>query len=160
VNYYYSGMPRCCCGGYRHYFYQAPLQTERVSFHDEGKKPFVINIKNAAIANTTYRTALWTGKYLQATLMSIQVGDDIGLERHEDHDQFLRIEHGQGMVEMGKEKNNLTFRRWVSNNSAIFVPAGFWHNVRNTGNTPLKLYSIYAPPEHPFGTVHQTKEDA
>jgi len=92
--------------------------------------------------------------------MSIGVGDDVGLEVHPDVDQFLRIEEGEGIVQMGDRRNQLNYVRRVSENSAIFVPAGKWHNLTNTGDEPLKLYSIYAPPEHPFGTVHRTKADA
>ncbi|MGE7623175.1 cupin domain-containing protein [Viridibacillus sp. NPDC096237] len=127
---------------------------------DYGSKPFVININKATKQNNTYRTALWTGKHSQVTLMSIKVGEDIGLEIHPNVDQFLRIEQGQGFVQMGKSKDNLNFERNVYDDSAIMIPAGTWHNVTNTGNIPLKLYSIYAPPNHPFGTVHVTKADA
>ena len=127
---------------------------------DEGDKPFVININQAAKQNNTYRDTIWTGKHLQVTLMSINVGEDIGLEIHPNVDQFLRIEEGQGLVQMGKEKNNLDFEKYVGDDFAIMVPSGTWHNVTNTGNTPLKLYSIYGPPNHPFGTVHRTKADA
>lgn len=127
---------------------------------DYGTKPFVVNINEATRQNNTYRTALWTGTHLQVTLMSIDVGGDIGLEMHPNVDQFLRIEQGQGIVQMGKSKNNLNFERIVYDDSAIIIPAGSWHNLTNTGNTPLKLYSIYAPPNHPFGTVHVTKADA
>src|SRR5699024_12337875 len=94
------------------------------------------------------------------TLININVGEDIGLEIHPTTDQFLRIEDGQGVVQMGNTKNNLTFRRNIQEDSAIMIPAGTWHNVTNTGNRPLKLYSIYAPPHHPFGTLEQTKADA
>lgn len=131
-----------------------------ITLTDYGSKPFVVNINEVTKQNNTYRTALWTGSNLQVTLMSIQVGEDIGLEMHPDVDQFLRIEQGQGIVRMGKSKNNLNFEKNVYNDSAIMIPAGQWHNLTNTGNTPLKLYSIYAPPNHPFGTVHVTKEDA
>ena len=134
--------------------------NRQMSLRDYGPNPFAININEATKQNNTYRTALWTGEHLQVTLMSIDVGDDIGLEVHPDIDQFLRIEDGQGLVQMGKSKNNLTFRQNVFDDSAIMVPAGTWHNVTNTGNTPLKLYSIYTPPNHPFGTVHVTKADA
>ena len=127
---------------------------------DYGPEPFVVNINQAAKQNNTYRTALWTGKHLQVTLMSLNVGEDIGLEIHPNVDQFLRIEQGQGIVQMGKSKDNLNFVRNVYDDSAIMIPAGTWHNVTNTGNIPLKLYSIYAPPNHPFGTVHVTKADA
>lgn len=125
---------------------------------DYGKQPYVININQATKQNNNYRTAIWTGEHLQVTLMSINVGDDIGLEVHPNVDQFLRIEQGQGIVEMGKTKDNLTFVQYVSDDDAIMVPAGTWHNVKNTGNCPLKLYSIYGPPDHPFGTVEQIKK--
>ncbi|GAA0321109.1 hypothetical protein GCM10008967_09540 [Bacillus carboniphilus] len=132
--------------------------TNRVQ--DYGPNPFVINIEEATKQNNTFRTALWTGDHLQLTLMSINVGEDIGLENHPNLDQFLRVEEGQGMVMMGKRKDKLNFQQRVSDDFAIIIPAGTWHNVINTGNTPLKMYSIYAPPQHPFGTVHQTKAEA
>ncbi|WP_226584628.1 cupin domain-containing protein [Halobacillus litoralis] len=131
-----------------------------IHLEDYGKKPYVVNIDKATIQNDTYRTAIWTGEHLQVTLMSIGVGDDIGLEVHPDVDQFLRIEQGQGIVQMGDKKNQLDFVKEAYEDSAIMVPAGKWHNLTNTGDRPLKLYSIYAPPEHPFGTVHKTKADA
>ncbi|PQZ45532.1 MULTISPECIES: cupin domain-containing protein [Bacillus] len=131
-----------------------------IPLKDYGSEPFVVNINEAAKQNNTYRTALWTGKHLQVTLMSINVGEDIGLEIHPNVDQFLRIEQGQGIVQMGKSKDNLNFQRNAYDDFAIMIPAGTWHNVTNTGNIPLKLYSIYAPPNHPFGTVHVTKADA
>lgn len=129
-------------------------------FHDQGRKPFVINIEDATKQNNTFRTALWTGEHLQLTLMSIQPGEDIGLEVHPHTDQFLRIEEGRGLTEMGKDRNNLNFRQYVGEDSAIFIPAGTWHNLTNIGTRPLKVYSIYAPPNHPFGTVHRTKAEA
>lgn len=131
-----------------------------VVFSDYGPEPFVINIERVTRQNSTFRTALWTGKHLQLTLMSINPGEDIGLEIHPNIDQFLRIEQGQGLVKMGQSKDNLDFQRRVGDGWAVFVPAGTWHNVINTGNIPLKLYSIYAPPQHPKGTVHRTKVDA
>ncbi|GLC32813.1 hypothetical protein bsdE14_42230 [Clostridium omnivorum] len=131
-----------------------------IELKDYGPEPFVINIDEATKRNRNYRTTLWTGKHLQLTLMSIKVGGDIGLEVHPAIDQFIRIEEGQGIVQMGPSKNNLNLRRRVSDGFAIFIPAGTWHNVINTGNRPLKLYSIYAPPQHPHGTVHETKEIA
>lgn len=130
------------------------------ALQDYGPEPFTVNIEEATKRNRTFRTALWTGKYLQLTLMSIGVGDEIGLEIHLDTDQFLRIEQGRGIVKMGSSKDNLNFQKRVSAGDAILVPAGTWHNVINTGNVPLKLYSIYAPPKHPRGTVHRTRADA
>ena len=124
---------------------------------DHGPYPFVVDIDSATLQNTTYRTALWTGNYLQLTLMCINVGEDIGLEMHPDTDQFLRIEQGIGFVQMGSSEDNLTYEHPVFAGFAVFVPAGTWHNIINTGNTPMKLYTVYAPPHHPHGTVHQTK---
>ena len=131
-----------------------------ITLKDYGAQPLVINIENAAKQNDTYRTALWTGKNSQITLMSINVGDNIGLEVHPNVDQFLFIVQGEGFAQMGPSKNNLNYERKVYENFAVVVPAGTWHNVTNTGNVPLKLYSIYAPPNHPFGTIHVTKADA
>lgn len=127
---------------------------------DYGPKPFVINIDRATRQNSAFRTALWTGNHLQLTLMSINPGEDIGLEIHPDVDQFLRVEQGQGLVKMGQSKDNLDFQRRVGDGYAIIIPACTWHNLFNTGSVPLKLYSIYAPPQHPKGTVHRTKADA
>lgn len=129
-------------------------------FEDYGPDPFVVNIEDATIKNNTFRTALWTGENLQVTLMSIAVGDDIGLEVHPDGDQFIRVEAGQGIVQMGDRRDRLNYQKRLSDNFAIMIPAGKWHNIINTGNTPLKVYAIYAPPEHPRGTVHNTKADA
>ncbi len=128
--------------------------------HDYGPKPFVVNIDHFAKLNPNYRTALWTGRYLQVTLMSIRVGGDIGLEMHSNLDQFIRIESGCGLVKMGSCKDNLNIQKKVDSDYAIVIPAGTWHNLINIGNRPLKLYSIYAPPQHPFGTIHETKETA
>jgi len=127
---------------------------------DYGGKPFVVNINEATKQNDTFRTALWTGTHLQVTLMSMNVGEDIGLEIHPYLDQFLRVEEGEGIVRMGAKKDQLDFEEKVADDFAIMIPAATWHNVINTGNTPLKLYSIYAPPQHPFGTIHETKADA
>lgn len=131
-----------------------------IELRDYGPEPFVVNIEEATKQNNTFRTALWTGNHFQLTLMSIKVGDDIGLEMHPNLDQFIRIEEGQGTVMMGDSKENLYFQRKVYKDFAIIIPAGKWHNLINTGCTPIKLYSIYAPPQHPYGTVHETKEDA
>lgn len=127
---------------------------------DHGPNPYVVDIEELTTQNTTFRTAAWTGSNMQMTLMSIEPGDDIGLEVHHDHDQFLRIEDGSGLVQMGDSKDTLDFEEQVSDDFAVFVPAGKWHNITNTGTTPLKLYSIYAPAEHPHGTVHETKAEA
>lgn len=126
---------------------------------DYGQQPYVFNVEDATKQNSNFRLAKWTGKNLQLTLMSVPAGDDVGLEVHDDHDQFLRIEAGKALVEMGESKDALDFRQEASDDFAIFVPAGAWHNITNIGNEPLKLYSIYSPPEHPAGTIHATPQD-
>ncbi len=89
--------------------------------------------------------------------MSINVGEDIGLEIHPHLDQFVRIEQGRGLVKMGDRKDYLDFQRKVYDDYVFIIPSGKWHNLINIGNKPLKLYSIYAPPQHPYGTVHETR---
>lgn len=127
---------------------------------DYGPDPIVLDIEEVTKRNNMFRSAIWTGEHLQLTLMSLKPREDIGLEIHPDVDQFIRIEQGEGLVMMGDTRDRLDFQEEVSEDYAIIIPAGQWHNVINTGNTPLKLYSIYAPPQHPAGTVQETKEDA
>lgn len=124
---------------------------------DYGPDPFITNIDKATQKNTNYRTALWTGQHLQLTLMNIPIGGEIGLEVHPDTDQFIKIEKGRGIAMMGASKNQLNYHQPVCSGYAVFVPAGTWHNIVNTGNCPMKIYTIYAPPHHPHGTVQATK---
>jgi mannose-6-phosphate isomerase-like protein (cupin superfamily) len=128
--------------------------------HDRGPGPHAVDIEQATVSNETYRTVLWTGPHLQLTVMSIEPGGEVGLEVHTTHDQFLRVEAGRGRVQMGPAKDELVFDREVEDDWAILVPAGSWHNLTNIGDEPLKLYSLYAPREHPPGAVHATKADA
>lgn len=158
--FYQQGM----IGGFskmRHPFlddiYDMKRSDNQMNAIDYGPNPFAANIDEMTSENNNYRTALWTGKNLQVTLMSIKVGEDIGLEVHTTHDQFLKIEEGSGVVQMGDSGDKLDFQRRVSEGFAIIVPAGKWHNLINTGDKPIKLYSIYAPPQHPYGTIHETK---
>ena len=134
-------------------------ESPNVLLKDYGAEPTVLDIEAYTKSNDNFRVALWTGTNLQVTLMSIPVGGDVGLEVHHDVDQFLRIEDGTAKVLMGDAKHSLTFTQTVGKDFAIFVPAGKWHNLINTGNKPLKLYSIYSPVEHPHSTVHRTQED-
>lgn len=127
---------------------------------DYGKEPMVTNINNSAKRNNCYRTALWTGEYLQLTLMSIPVDGEIGLEVHTDTDQYIRVESGCGIVLLGNSRNNLPTKRSLCENNVVFVPAGTWHNVVNAGVQPLKISTVYAPPHHRHGTVQSTKEIA
>lgn len=127
---------------------------------DHGPRPYAVDIETATVENANYRTTLWTGAHLQVTLMSIPVGGEIGLEAHHDIDQFLRLEKGRGRVQMGAAEDRLDFDKEVEDDWVVLVPAGTWHNITNIGDEPLKIYSIYTPPEHAHGTVHATKADA
>ena len=127
---------------------------------DYGDEPFVFNISHATNRNENFRTTIWTGRDLQLTLMSIPVCGEIGVEMHDDVDQFLRVESGRAKVYLGSSHANLQEKACVDGNDAILIPAGTWHNVVNVGSRPLKLYSLYAPPQHSAGTVHRTREDA
>ena len=127
---------------------------------DKGPDPYVVNIEELTLSNENFRTASWTGSYLQMTLMTIPVGGEVGLEVHEDTDQFLRLEQGTAKVVMGDAKDNLNQEWTAEDDWAIFVPAGTWHNIINSGNEPLKMYSIYAPVHHPHSTVHKTYQEA
>ena len=124
---------------------------------DYGPAPYVVNIDRITKSNPNYRTALWTGDYLQLTLMSIPVGGEIGLEVHPETDQFIRVESGLALAEMGDSKDHLTKKQRMDSRYAVIIPAGTWHNVTNIGSEPLKVYTLYAPPHHPHGTVQQTK---
>lgn len=146
--------------GYINYYNMDYNRMNPYYIKDYGAEPFVININEITKQNKNFRTALWAGQHLQITLMSINVGESIGLEMHSNLDQFIRIEQGFGLVQMGDNKNNLNFERKVYDDFAIVIPAGKWHNLTNIGNLPIKLYSIYAPPQHPKGTIHRTKADA
>ena len=121
---------------------------------------WVDDIEKATLDNDTFRTVLFTGAHLQMTVMCIQPGEEIGVEKHDDLDQFIRIEQGTGQVQMGSSKDDLSEVRDIEDDWAAIIPGGTWHNVVNTGTEPLRLYSIYTPPEHPEGTVHRTKAEA
>jgi mannose-6-phosphate isomerase-like protein (cupin superfamily) len=115
---------------------------------------FVDNIEDMTEHNSDFRRVLYTGRQLQLVLMSVEPGEEIGEEVHPDRDQFFRVEKGKGEVWIDGHKTN------IKSDFAIVVPAGARHNIRNTGGKPLKLYTLYGPPEHADGTVHVTKADA
>ena len=110
--------------------------------------------------NTTFRTVVYTGEHTQLTVMTLGPGEEIGWESHSNRDQFLRLEQGKARVEFGSSEDSIDETHEVEDDWAFIVPAGVWHNVVNIGTDQVKLYSLYSPPEHPDGTVHQTKADA
>jgi len=113
------------------------------------------NIEDRTLENSNFRKVLFTGKYMQLVVMSLKPGEDIGEEVHDTVDQFFRIEEGEAKVVMNGEETILT------DDMVAIVPAGTLHNVINTSDTnDLKLYTIYAPANHPEGTIHATKADA
>jgi len=112
------------------------------------------DIEQQTVGNDDFRRVLYTGSHLQLVLMSLPPGCDIGAEVHEDRDQFFRFEEGRGQVDIDDNSYD------VVDGSAVVVPAGARHNVRNTGDVPLKLYTLYGPPEHKDGIVQATKEEA
>ena len=115
---------------------------------------YVTNIERDTRANDDYRRVLYTGPNTQLVLMTLQPGDEIGQETHEEHDQFIRVEAGTGVVLLNGERHTL------SDGSAVVIPAGVEHNVFNmSDDSPLRLYTLYSPPEHPDGTVQHTKAD-
>ena len=123
-------------------------------------KPSVINIRNEVLCNTNFRKEIWTGKHLQVTVMNIPVGGEIGLEMHDSLDQFIKVESGCANLYFGNCKQSVKFAGKITQDCAVLVPAGTWHNIINACAYPLKVYSIYAPPQHPVGTIHKTKLDS
>lgn len=117
-------------------------------------KGFIGNIEKRTGENRDFRRVLYTGPHIQLVLMSLEPGEEIGEEVHRDTDQFFRVEAGEGEVWIDGRKTE------IESDVAIVIPAGARHNVRNTGEKPMKLYTLYAPPEHADGTVHKTREDA
>jgi mannose-6-phosphate isomerase-like protein (cupin superfamily) len=117
------------------------------------KNGYIVNIEKETIENTDYRRVLYTGENSQLVVMNLEPGVEIGEEVHE-LDQFIRVEEGKGTVIL-----NGTDTHELADDWAVVIPAGVKHNVVNTGDVPLKLYSIYSPAEHKDGTIHRTKAD-
>jgi mannose-6-phosphate isomerase-like protein (cupin superfamily) len=117
-------------------------------------KGYVDNIEHLTKENDNFRKVLYTAKHSQLVLMSLKPGEDIGAEVHEELDQFFRVDAGKGKVVLDGVEHE------IEDGFAVVVPAGMNHNVVNTGNEPLKLYTVYSPPEHRDGVVHTTKDDA
>jgi mannose-6-phosphate isomerase-like protein (cupin superfamily) len=117
-------------------------------------QPFCENIEKMTLANENFREVVYTAPHCQIVLMTIKVGEEIGVETHEKNDQFFRIESGSGKAILEGKEYALT------DGTALLVPAGTEHNVINTGSVPLRFYTIYAPAHHIDGRVHATKQDA
>src|SRR5688572_3800441 len=118
-------------------------------------KGYVTDIERAALDNSDFRRVLFTGPHTQLVVMALKPGEEIGLETHHGHDQFIRIEQGQGIALLDGESHQL------GDGSAVVIPAGVAHNIVNTSKgARLRLYTLYSPPEHPDGTVHRTRVDA
>ena len=117
-------------------------------------KGFVKDIEQLTEENTDFRRVLYTGKHLQLVLMALKPGEEIGDEVHEDHDQFFRVEKGKGEVVIDGQRHK------IKDDDAIIVPAGARHNVINTGDESLNLYTLYGPPDHRERVVHATKAEA
>lgn len=117
-------------------------------------KGFVADIEELTENNRDFRRVLYTGKHLQLVLMALKPGEEIGQEVHPDHDQFFRVEKGKGEIWIDGKCTK------IKSDDAILVPAGAKHNVINTGDKSLKLYTIYGPPDHRDGVVRATKADA
>lgn len=117
-------------------------------------KGYIDNIEKLTKENENFRKVLYTGKHSQLVLMSLAPGEEIGSEVHEEHDQFFRIDEGKGKVVIDDQETP------IEDGFAVVVPAGAKHNVVNTGDAPLRLYTIYSPPEHRYDVVHATREDA
>lgn len=117
-------------------------------------KGFVDDIEKLTESNRDFRRVLYTGTQMQLVLMSLEPGEEIGAEVHDDRDQFFRVEQGEGEVLIDDTTTP------IRADMAIIVPAGARHNVTNTGSGPLRVYTIYAPPEHKHGTIHPTKAEA
>ena len=117
-------------------------------------KGYYVDLEDKTLNNSNYREVLFTGPQSQLVVMSIAPGDEIGMEVHDEHDQFIRVEAGIGKASIDAEEFDL------KDGSAIVIPAGAEHNVWNVSDSEdLKLYTVYAPPEHPDGTIHETKAD-
>lgn len=117
-------------------------------------KGFIGDIEDMTESNEDFRRVLYTGKHLQLVLMTLQPGEEIGEEVHDTHDQFFRFEEGKGELWIDGKRSR------VESDYAVIVPAGALHNVVNSGDKPLRLYTLYGPPEHRDGVVRSTKAEA
>lgn len=121
---------------------------------------WVGSIEGTAGDNSFFRHVLFTAKNLQLVVMTLQPGEEIGVEMHDHLEQFIRVESGRAAVTMGPSRDEVTQKEDLEAGFAVVVPGGTWHNVVNMGEGELKLSTIYAPPQHPDGTIHRTRAEA
>jgi mannose-6-phosphate isomerase-like protein (cupin superfamily) len=117
-------------------------------------KAFIADIEDRTEANSDFRHVIYTGPHMQLVLMALEPGEEIGEEVHEGTDQFFRVEDGKGEIWIDGQKTP------IESDTGIVIPAGTRHNIRNTGRKPLRMYTLYAPPQHPDGTIHRTRAEA
>lgn len=147
---------------YRNYnkFHMASNISNNIDYagvRDYSNEFFSADLNKIVINNENFRTALWTGNNLQLTLMCINPKESIGTEIHQNVDQFFMVTSGNGMILMGNNQSMSEYKSKLDSGTVAIVPAGKWHNVINIGETPLKLFSIYAPPQHKKETIHKRK---
>ncbi len=118
------------------------------------KKGYIANIEKETLENNNFRKVLYTGEYLQLVVMSLIPGEDIGKEVHETHDQFIRVESGHGVAFINGTETE------IKDDDVVIIPAGAEHNITNTGDDKMKLYTLYGTPEHRDAVIHKTREDA
>lgn len=135
------------------------IERSDINFTDFGPEFLSLNIEEYTEKNTNFRTTLWTGEQMQLTLMSIPVGGAIGEEIHTDMERFIRIEEGKGEAFIGETQETMKSVKKVGGDDIVIIPKGVWHDIKNIGDKPMKLYSIYAPVEHPKGTIYVTMEE-
>ena len=166
----YENMDTGCCEGKRDGGMNAPFgyrenygttqpKCSSSAVRDRGNEPIVFDIQKEAFMTQDFRTALWTGGNLQLTVMTIPVDGEIGVEMHEGVDQLIGVVSGAGEVVFGNRESYFAPPLPLDSHSVVLVPAGTYHNVKNVGRTPLKLYSVYAPKVHKFGTVDKTNPE-
>lgn len=143
---------------YYNYLPSSPPNYYRNNQIDLGPTPSIINIEKRTEENSNYKKALWTGNNIQLILMSIPIGENTGIETSPNTEQFIKIEEGRALVELGPDINNLSVQKEINSDYALIIPAGTYYKITNINNEPLKLYSIYSPTNYKKGTINITKQ--
>lgn len=135
------------------YYNSDGVYYEVESSSDFGGKPFIVDMHKASIHNEHFRSTFWTGKKMQLSLMNIQPGLDLGLGMNPVEEDFFLVESGHGVIHLGEHSDVLPINQPIYPDSAIFVPAGTWRNIINTGTEPLKLYNMSSAPYYECSSV-------